>query len=33
MAAGIANALVPGAGILDPEAAARLLEQIDVAVL
>lgn len=33
MAAGIANALVPGAGILDAEAAARLLEQIEVVVL
>jgi len=33
MAAGIANALLPGAGILDAKAAARFLEQIDVAVL
>jgi 1-phosphofructokinase family hexose kinase len=33
MAAGIANALVPGAGNLDPSAAAGLLDEVDVAVL
>ena len=33
MAAGIANALVPGAGILDPVMAARLLDRIEVTVL
>jgi tagatose 6-phosphate kinase len=33
MAAGIANALLPGAGILDAEAAARLLDGVEVAAL
>ena len=33
MAAGIANALVPGAGNLDPSAAAGLLDEVDVSVL
>ena len=33
MAAGIANALLPGAGILDAEAAARLLDQVEVSKL
>jgi 1-phosphofructokinase family hexose kinase len=33
MAAGIANARVPGAGNLDPAAAAALLDEVDVAAL
>ncbi|HEX7472027.1 MAG TPA: hexose kinase [Candidatus Limnocylindrales bacterium] len=33
MAAGIANALVPGAGILDPAAAARLLDSVELSAL
>ena len=33
MAAGIANALMPGAGILDAEVAAGLLDAVEVAAL
>jgi 1-phosphofructokinase family hexose kinase len=33
MSAGTANALVPGAGNLDPETAARLLDTVEVAAL
>ena len=33
MAAGIANALEPGAGNLDPVVAARLIDEVTVSVL